>query len=177
MCELKEAEAPFFIITGDEGFRETLYGNDLVRHFGGKHKNTETADVFDELKKKFKGNVFLIRRQYQGEQNDKIQVQWEKLLGKDYVVPLGSDQAIADVTLGLFALMTGTRTLDEYLDDLRTKRDVPQTDERIAEVRASLARVATLPPTKVSSAAASSDPATATPIVPLYDDDPPKQQK
>src|SRR5512138_798053 len=48
MCELKEAETPFFIITGDEGFRETLYGSDLTRHFGGKHVNTETADLITE---------------------------------------------------------------------------------------------------------------------------------
>jgi hypothetical protein len=153
MCDLKDAEVPFFIITGDEGFRETLYGSDLVRHFGGTHKNTEAADVFEELKRKFKGNVFMIRRRYAGEENDKIQAQWEKALGADYVIPLGSDQAIADVTLGLFALMTGSRTLDEYLDDLKTKRDVAQTDERIAEVRESLRRVATLKPAAKLSAA------------------------
>jgi hypothetical protein len=170
MCTLKDAEVPFFIITGDEGFRETLYGSDLTRHFGGKHENTEAADVFEELKQKFKRNVFLIRRRYSGEENDKIQAQWEKALGKEYVVPLGSDQAIADVTLGLFALMSGARTLDEYLDDLKTKRDVAQSDERIAEVRQSLRLVATLKP------AAMLPPAPATPPSPP-DADPPAGKK
>jgi hypothetical protein len=173
MCTLTDAEAPFFIITGDEGFRETLYGSDLTRHFGGKHENTEAVDVFAELKKKFKGNVFLIRRRYSGEDNDKIQSQWEKLLGKEYVIPLGSDQAIADVTLGLFALMSGTRTLDEYLDDLKTKRAVAQTDERIAEVRNSLQLVATLKPqTKLPADPSSSIPPPETPPA-----DPPGKKK
>ena len=146
MCDLKNADAPFFMITGDEGFRDTLYGSDLSRHFGGEHQNTEAQDIWDELKQKFKGNVFIIRRPYQSGDNDKIQAQWEKALGKDYVVPLTSDQAIADITLGVFALMTGSRTLDEYLDDLKTKRAVAQSDERVAEVRTALARVAALKP-------------------------------
>src|SRR5215470_10226318 len=140
-CDLPAAKTPFFVLTGDEGFRETLYANDLARHFGGSHTNVEAAAVFAELKAKFAGNVFLVRRQYGGKENDAIQAQWEQALGAERVVPLGSDQAIADVTLGLFALVTGSRTLDGYLDDLKTRRAVPQTDERIAEVRASLARV------------------------------------
>jgi hypothetical protein len=160
MCELNGAEAPFFIFTGDEGFRETLYGSDLTRHFGGKQQNVEAEDVFKELQQKFKGNVFLIRRQYGGEQNDKIQAQWEKALGKEYVVPLKSDQAIADVTLGVFALMTGSRTLDAYLDDLKTKRTVAQSDERVAEMRESLKLLATLKPqTPLQAAAAPAAPA------------------
>jgi hypothetical protein len=172
MCDLKEPEAPFFVITGDEGFRETLYGSDLSRIFGGTLQNVEAEDIWRELKQKFKGNVFLIRRQYSGAENDEIQAQWEKALGKDYVVPLVTDQAIADVTLGLFALMTGSRTLDEYLDDLKTKRAVPQTDERIAEVRRSLERVATLQPTRPTRPAGS--PAPSTP--PADAGDPPKKK-
>ncbi len=145
MCDLTGAVTPFFLITGDEGFRETLYGSDLARHFGGTHENIEASAVFAELKKKFLGNVFLVRRRYNGTQDRAIASQWEKALGPEYVVPLGSDQAIADVTLGVFALRTGARTLDTYLDDLKTKRAVPQTDERIQEVRTSLERLAGLP--------------------------------
>lgn len=143
-ADLGEPELPFFLITGDEGFRETLYKGDLERHFGGKHETIEAEEVVKELKKKFKDNVFIIRRKYGSAENEKIQAQWEKLLGKDYVIPLISDQAIADVTLGVFAIAGGTRTLDEYINDLKTKRAVPQTDERCAEVRRSLERYAAL---------------------------------
>jgi hypothetical protein len=159
MCEMPDAEVPFFIITGDEGYRETLYGSDLTRIFGGKQENVEAADIFTELKRKFKGNVILIRRKYAGAEDQAIQEQWERTLGREYVVPLGSDQAIADVTLGVFAIMTGTRTLDEYLDDLRTKRAVPQTDERIAEVRQSLSRLAALVQKAPASPKAAATPA------------------
>lgn len=146
MCDLTKAQTPFFIFTGDEGYRDTLYKGDLERHFGGKHENVEALEIFAELKKKFLGNVFLIHRKYSGSENDKIVAQWEKALGKDWVVPLGSDQAIADVTLGVFALRTGVRTLDSYLEDLKTKRAVPQTDERVEEVRASLLRLSQMDP-------------------------------
>jgi hypothetical protein len=156
MVEIPQAESPFFVITGDEGFRETLYASDLTRVFGGDRKTVEAAEIFAELKKKFKNNVFLIRRKYGGSEDGVIQEQWERALGKEFVVPLISDQAIADVTLGVFALMSGTRTLDEYLDDLKTKRAVPQTDERIAEVRASLSRLN--PPKKAPAEAEAADP-------------------
>jgi len=136
-CEIPNAVTPFFLFTGDEGFRETLSSNELRQHFGGEHQTIEAAQVFDELKKKFFGNVFLVHRKYQG--NDAgIVRQWRNVLGAERVIILPSDQAIADVTLGIFAFMSGERSLDEYLDDMKTKRDVAQTEERIAQVREAL---------------------------------------
>lgn len=146
MCELPNAKWPFFLFTGDEGFRETLYSSDLARHFGGKHETTSVEEVVAELKKKFKDNVFLVRRKYSGATDERINADWEKLLGREFVVPLPSDQAIADVTLGVFALRTGARTLDAYLEDLRTARATPQTDERINEVKFALTRLSALGP-------------------------------
>jgi hypothetical protein len=149
MCDLPNAVTPFFLITGDEGFRERLYKSDLERHFGGKHETISAEDVFAALKKKFKGNVFLIHRTYsRPTENAEIIAMWKTTLGKERVVHLGSDQSIADVTLGLFAVMSGSRTLDEYLGDMKTARQVAQSDERVAEVRAALKLVATLAPTK-----------------------------
>ncbi len=165
-CDLGSATQPFFLVTGDEGFRETLYKGDLERHFGGTHETVETDVVWAELKRKFKDNVFLIRRKYAGKENEQIQVQWEKALGKEFVIPLFSDQAIADVTLGLFAIAGGTRTLDEYLDDLKTKRAVPQTDERVAEVRRSLERYAESRGSAPRAVAAPTTPATPAPADP-----------
>ena len=138
-CELPKAKTPFFLFTGDEGFRETLYASDLTRHFGGKHKDVETKDIFDELKRKFMDNVILLHRPYRDSDDVDIVRQWSGVLGKDHIVVLKSDQAVADVTLGIFAIVSGARTLEEYLRDLKTTRDVPQTDARIREVRQSLA--------------------------------------
>ena len=145
-CDIPNATTPFFLITGDEDYRETLYESELAKHFGGKHKTTTAKKVIAELKKKFKGNVFLIHREYAQGDDARIVSHWEELLGEERVIRLGSDPAIADVTLGLFAIMSGSRTLDEYLDDMKTKRDKAQTEERIEEVRKSLEPITRLTP-------------------------------
>lgn len=147
-CDIPDAEMPFFVFTGDEGFRKTLYATDLNRHFGGEHERVDTTEIFQELREKFQQNVFLIHRTYGGGTDAVIVREWEEVLGEENVIRLGSDQAIADVTLGLFAIRTGVRTLDAYLDDLRTTRDVPQTEARIREVRTSLCKIVPFTPTQ-----------------------------
>lgn len=138
-CLMPNAQNPFFVFTGDEGFRERLYANELRHHFGSEHQDIEATQVFEELKQQFRGNVFLIHRKYENPNADReILMQWRRVLGIEHVVQLHSDEAIADVMLGIFAIRTKKRTLDEYLDDLRTARDKPQTPERIEEVRESL---------------------------------------
>lgn len=175
MCELPEAKTPFFLFTGDEGFRETLYASDLALHFGGKRESVSMQEVIAELKSKFKDNVFLVRRKYSGKTDERINADWEKLLGREHVVPLPSDQAIADVTLGVFALRTGARSLDAYLEDLRTARAAPQTDERINEVKFALARLAALGP--MPGAAPSAPRPDAVPPARPDDPAPPKKKK
>lgn len=139
-CEIKEAKTPIFLFTGDEGYRDRVYKNELTKHFGGEHSDAGAQEVFDKLKQKFAGNVFLIHRTYTTSAADdsEITAMWRQALGKERVVQLGTDLAIADVTLGLLALVAGTRNLAEYLDDMKTKRLEAQTDERVAEVRTSL---------------------------------------
>lgn len=134
-CDLTNAETPFFIITGDEGFRENLRATELNKRFGGTHESTNSQTIFDELKVKFKGNVFLVHRYYTNTNDQEIVDQWQKALGKDNVIQLGSDLAIADTILGLIAITTGSRTLDEYLEDMKNRE---QTADRITEVRKSL---------------------------------------
>jgi hypothetical protein len=137
-CEIPKARTPIFLFTGDEGFRERLYKNELTQHFGGEHQDVGAAEVFERLRQRFSDNVFLIHRTYSGKEDPDIVAQWQGVLGKERVVLLGEDLAIGDVTLGLFALVGGQRTLEEYLEDMKTKRLEPQTDERVASVRASL---------------------------------------
>ncbi|MBI2449958.1 MAG: hypothetical protein HYV47_00305 [Candidatus Nealsonbacteria bacterium] len=151
MCDIPNAETPIFLFTGDEGFRENLPAATLREYFGKGSENTDAKSIFEELKKKFKGNVFLIHRRYnQGDQE--IVAQWENVLGKERVIKLGSDLAIADVTLGVFAIVAGKRTLEEYLQDMKTRG---QDDQRIAEVRKSLEVLAAMikPARKISKKA------------------------
>lgn len=155
-CALPKAETPFFFFTGDEGFRDTLTKSELDEYFGGDNGEATTAvQAFKDLQRKFKGNVFLIHRKYGGDDAGIVR-QWEKVLGADHVIRLQSDQAVADVILGIIAVVGGARTLDGYCKDMATRTDVntgkpdPQTPERIAEVRATLKDIGELAP-KVSA--------------------------
>lgn len=139
MCEIPNAETPIFLFTGDEGFRESLPVGTLKAYFGEGLESTNAKSVFEELKKKFKGNVFLIHRRYREGQDREIVEQWENVLGKEKVIKLKSDLAIADVTLGLFAIVTGKRTLEQYLQDMKARG---QDEQRITEVGESLKALA-----------------------------------
>jgi hypothetical protein len=140
-CEIPDAETPFFFFLQDEGFREELRASDLQRHFGGEHQSTDSQTVFNELIRKFKGNVFVIHRHYASDYNEnrdnEIVKQWEDAFGKERIIKLGSDLAITDTILGVIALVTGSRTLDEYIQDM-IERGQDKTPGRIEEVRKSL---------------------------------------
>jgi len=138
-CDIPEADTPFVIFIGDERFREDLHRNALQAYFGGiEHEDMNAFKVFADLRRKFKNNVFLIHRYYDDMCTDKEVIdQWSGVLGADHVINLGhgNDTAVADVMLGIFALMGGTRTLDQYLEDMRERG---QDQTRLAFVRRAL---------------------------------------
>jgi hypothetical protein len=142
--EMPNAENPFFLFTGDEGFYPDIKGSDLRKHFGGEASNTTGEEAFAALLKKFNNNVFLLHRAYRGigsPEDNRIVRQWESVLGSMRVIKMRSDAAIADLTLGIFALASGSRTLEGYCEDMATRTDVntgkpdPQSPKRIAEVK------------------------------------------
>lgn len=165
LCEFPKAEVPICLITGDEGFREELFAADLTEHFGGTHKDTSAAKVFKDLIEKFKGNVFLIHRYYEGRFSDAdIVRQWTKVLGEQRVIrmPRGTegDLAIGDITLGVYAVVSGARTLEQYLEDMRTRpldlgegvKYEPQSPERIRQVAEALSPLKGFTPVRRKSA-------------------------
>ena len=161
LYDMEGATTPTLLFTGDEGFREKLTSAELKEHFGGEHESVDTATIFEELKEKFNGNVFLIHPtftlSYGVDADLRITAQWQELLGKERVVLLESSLAIADVTLGVIALASGARTLDQYIEDIRNRplemegvKYEPQSEERIAEVRRSLELLATIKEPRVA---------------------------
>lgn len=140
--DMQNAILPILLFTGDESFRKQLPGTELKKRFGGQHEGANAEAIFTELKAKFKENVFLLHRYYSSYGMDpEIVSQWEGALGKGYVIILPEDPAIADVTLGIVALVSGKRTLKEYAEDMKNrplemggKKYKPQSEERIKMV-------------------------------------------
>jgi len=60
---------------------------------------------------------------------------WKQAIGDKSVILLNNAKACVDILLGIIAIISGTRTLDSYIEDMR---DRGQIDERITEVRKAL---------------------------------------
>ena len=135
-CEMPKAKNPFFFFYGDEDYRDVLNRQDVKSRFGvDVEADLSATDVFAQLKKNFKGNVFFVRRSctagYGAQRDAEILLRWQALLGRDHVLPLSEDRAITDVFLGILALMNGKMTLDQYCTSMRERG---QTKERVANV-------------------------------------------
>jgi len=142
---MPKAETPICIITGDEGFRETIPTNTLNERFGKGNESTTARQAFAKLLENFKGNVVLVRRRYSGSQDEAIHKQWAKVLDEGRIVKLENDIAIGDLVVGTIALLSGSRTLEEYADDVQNRpldlggvKFEPQSPERIEEIKRSL---------------------------------------
>jgi hypothetical protein len=149
MCDLPNAQMPFFLMTGDEGFRDSIPATRLKQVFGStakQHKTTSVETVYAALDAKFKGNCFLIKRVYSGATEAEIMRSWSNLMGRGRIAVLGSstdgDKSIGDVAIGVIALATGRMSLDEYCLSMVEAREEPQTQGRIELVRRSLEPVA-----------------------------------
>ncbi len=146
LYDMQNSEVPIFLFTGDESFREKIYGSKLQFYFGGEQEDVDSFSIFHELKDKFKGNVFLLHRYYRAYGLDtEIVAQWEKALGKGFVIKLPDDKAVADLTLGILALASGKKTLAQYVQDIKKRplemgevKYEPQGEERIKLVTTAL---------------------------------------
>jgi hypothetical protein len=151
LSEMPNAVTPIFLITGDQTFRYNIPAKVLRKWFGNGGnpagealQETNAVAVFADLLKKFRGNAFYLHREHRGKTNAAIIRQWTSVLGEERVVLLPNDLAVGDIALGICAMASGSRTLDEYCADMRTRvnavtgRLEPQSKERVAEVRQAL---------------------------------------
>lgn len=133
--ELQNSELPFFFITGDESYYEEIGPQYIEKHIGLIEKNKVSShDVWEGIKKKF--NTFLIKKTYKKPNFEKsIKKQWIAALGEERVLCIHTPKACIDVILGAIALTTGTRTLDQYLKDMKERG---QSTNRVEEVTQAL---------------------------------------
>lgn len=158
MVDMSKAETPFYLFTGDEGFFDTIPATEIRKHFDPDYSgetSVKSVDVFEQLIEKFGGNVFKIHRYYSSESsNNRSLEQWREALGPQRVIELpyegrrheAGDLAIGDITLGLFAVASGARSVDQYIEDMQTRpldlaaseKFEPQSPERVDAVRRAL---------------------------------------
>ena len=153
-CQLEKVEIPYFFITGDEHFYQKIkastikqimgydpksesgsFMNSVMNIFGKKSQETiSSIEIWKQLKKKF--NVFHLHKPYSGSKIEKNELNdWIEALGTDWILEMKTPKACIDVILGVIALTSGARTMEEYLKDMETRG---QSKERIEEVTYSL---------------------------------------
>jgi hypothetical protein len=124
-CETPNAvRKPLMIFIGDEGIHSVLTADDATRWCKASVKRATPKELFARLRQKFE--VYIIRKPYNCDAqnsspaNDKIQNQWEELLGADHVVSLPEPQRVVDVIFGILGEFTGR--YDDFVKELRERQ-------------------------------------------------------
>jgi hypothetical protein len=72
-----------------------------------------TINIWKELSKKF--NVFHLHKE------NYPPTDWEKAIGKERILWLKHPKACIDVALGVIAITSGARTLETYVNDMKSR--------------------------------------------------------
>jgi len=136
--DVSKAELPLFFIICDEGFRKLTEKKYVSTFIGDEiEKDLNTVDILHELQKKF--NVFLLHKKYNSKEYEgKIVKEWKEALGEENVIIMKTPKACVDVMLGIMAVISKTRTMKEYIKDMKERG---QTTERIEEVTNALSNL------------------------------------
>lgn len=140
-CDMPSAEQPFFFIIADEAPYPDVKADQIRSIIGNETSDMDSKQVFEELFKKFQGNVFILLNPYFGDterwENEQIMKKWKEILGPraEHIIRLYEEKSIIDVILGVIALRSGARDLTQYLEDMKSRG---QTKTRIEHVKTSL---------------------------------------
>lgn len=137
-CTLKNAELPYFFITGDEYFYKFIKSATVEKILGYKPKEDKelSVNVWKELCKKF--NVFHLHKPYYSKITAEEIHPWEEALGAERILEMKTPKACIDVILGAIALTSGARTMEGYIKDMEVRG---QSKDRIDEVKHSLRKL------------------------------------
>lgn len=125
-CKFPKAiRKPLMIIIGDEGVHAALNAADAKKWAKATvAKVAAPPELFAKLRQKFE--VYIIRKPYNctaqnsSPANDRIQKQWEDLLGPDHVVALGDPARVVDVIFGILGAFTGR--YDDFVKELKARQ-------------------------------------------------------
>merc|ERR1712166_493298 len=130
---------PILFLTSDEFFYPSVPSEHILKTFGIRHPTVQVSDLMKELRQKYE--VFVIRKVYDTYKGfeESIAQQWQTLISGERILRLDEPKAVVDVMLGAISLAKGTRTLDKYGEDMRTRG---QDSQRIDLVNSALAGLA-----------------------------------
>lgn len=123
---------PFVFWLGDEGVYPEISAEHINEHIKDEtvEEDIDTKETFTKLCKKY--NVYRLHREYNDKsENKNIMKQWRDLIGDERVQQLTKPKEVVDVILGVVATGTKSRSIGQYLDDMRQRG---QTDDRIEDV-------------------------------------------
>lgn len=125
---------PFFFIIGDEAPYPNVDADNASRNFGGHmQSDIPTKKVFEQVRDKYAFKH--IHVPYKDSDVDaQVESEWKRSIGDDFI-RVKEPKAVVDVILGVVAITSGARTLEQYQQDMR---DRGQTETRIKNVTAAL---------------------------------------
>jgi len=123
---------PFMFITGDETFYKNVTKKEIELLIHPEAKDMTSDEIFAAARKKY--NIFyLMKGSAAHAVND-----WSNAIGAERILKLQDPKAVVDVMLGAIALVSGTRTMEKYMEDLDGRG---QTHARNAEVLGALSEL------------------------------------
>lgn len=132
--EMPNATKPILIFIGDEGIYDFVdkEGGEKWAHTKIDKRKTTVKKLFEALKQKW--SVYLVRKMYDSRSSEdglsstdqRIQSQWEELLGADHVSMLPEAGRVVDVIFGIFA--RETNRLEYFKDELVGRQRKDQVD-------------------------------------------------
>lgn len=115
-----EAEKPFLIIYGDEGFYPEVCPKQ-VRHYVGASLEGPVSSraVFQDLLARYE--VYLLRKSYGSAAEDaRIKEQWADALEPQRIIPVKDEQRAVDLALGLVARAWGR--FDDFEENMKARQ-------------------------------------------------------
>ncbi len=148
---LGNPKSPFFFMVVDEAPYPYVKRSQVKELLGNElQEDLETKDVFKELYKKFKGNVFIFQNPYQGRYDDgseaypditdRVLKSWKEVIPREYhskIIKIYEEKSIVDLMTVIIAVVSGERDKTNWEKDLKSKE---QTDFRINNIKKSLGK-------------------------------------
>ncbi|MEZ6184444.1 MAG: hypothetical protein R3F62_05450 [Planctomycetota bacterium] len=125
------AEEPFLILYGDEGFYERV-SKAQVKHFcgGAAQGNLDSASLWGQVAEAW--NLWHLRKPYSPSMEAEVHGQWADAIGAERILLLDDEQRAVDVALGLIARSWGE--FEDFEENMLARQDA----QKVAALRAKL---------------------------------------